>query len=413
VNKRKYLILFFLFLWGNSLFSTNYAILKDIRYFSYKDYTRVVLDLSKPIQYKEKELKEKRRVRFFLDLKNTILSKKLKEKKRIVFRKDYIREIRIGQFKKNIARVVLEFKEVKEKKHFALKQPYRIVIDIYGTHDENGRINGSKKTIKSGKKIINKKTGKTSISKPIKKGTAKLDGDKKYSMARQLALTVKRIVIDPGHGGKDPGTIGKYYKTKEKTVVLDIAKRLEYYIKRYTKIRVYMTRKTDVFIPLEERTAFANSKHADLFISIHANSAKNRKAYGLETFWLNFTTDSHSIMVAAKENASSSRSIWELKGLLKKITLTSKLIESRIFAQKVQYSTLYYLRRYYRYPDYKVRKAPFYVLIGASMPSILVETGFLSNKTNERLLRMPSFRNRIAYGIFLGVQRYIKSLNGK
>jgi len=410
VKKNRYLILIFLFLWGNSLFATNSAILKDIRYFSYKDYTRVVLDLSKPIRYKEKELKEKDRVRFFLDLKNTVLSKKLKGKKRIVFNRNYIREIRIGQFKKDIARVVLEFKEVKEKKHFALKQPFRIVIDIFGTRGEK---NGIKTTIKNSNKPNKKKIGKISNTKPVKTGTAKLDGDKKFSMARQLALTVKTIVLDPGHGGKDPGTIGKYYKTKEKTVVLDIAKRVEYYITRYTKIKVYMTRRTDVFIPLEERTAFANSKHADLFISIHANSAKNRKAYGLETFWLNFTTDAHSISVAAKENASSSRSIWELKGLLKKITLTSKLIESRIFAQKVQYSTLYYLRRYYRYPDYKVRKAPFYVLIGASMPAILVETGFLSNRTNERLLRMSSFRNRIAYGIFLGVKKYIKSLNGK
>ncbi len=407
--KKKYvLIAVFLFFFGKLLFSANFAILIRVRHYNYPDYTRVVIDLSKPVKYTVKELKEKNRVRFFFDLKNTILSQEAKKQKRIIFSENYIKEIRVGQFKKGIARVVLEFREVQDKKYYILKQPFRIVIDIFGRY----------KTAKNKIKNVNTKPKKNKIKEKadntkIKKGTARLDGDKKYSMTRQLGLTVKTIVIDPGHGGKDPGTIGKYYKTKEKKVVLDIAKNLRYYIKRYTKIKVYMTRNKDIFIPLEGRTAFANSKHADLFISIHANSAKNRKAYGLETYWLNFTTDPHSIQVAAKENASSSRSIWELKGLLKRITLTSKLIESRIFAQKVHYSTLSYLRRYYTYPNHKVRKAPFYVLIGASMPSILVETGFLSNKRNEKLLRNSRFQNRIAYGIFLGIKNYIKSLNGK
>jgi len=244
----------------------------------------------------------------------------------------------------------------------------------------------------------------------FKRGAPEISGEKRYSMARQLSLTVKRIVIDPGHGGKDPGTIGKYYKTKEKNIVLDIAKKLKFYLKKYTKLEVYMTREKDIYIPLEQRTAYANSKRADLFISIHANSAANRKAYGLSTFWLNFTTDPHSIRIAASENASSQRSIWELRSLLKKITLTSKLIESKIFAKKVQYSTLGYIRKFYKYPDYRVRKAPFYVLIGASMPAVLVETGFLSNKTNELLLRSNRFRSRLAYGLYRGIIAYVNSL---
>ncbi len=398
MNRKKIILIFlFIFIVNVSVILAKEVVLKDIRYFTYKDYTRVVLDLSSPTTYTSKELKEKSRVRFFFDLKNTILSKKLKNEKRIEFKESYIKEIRVGQFRKNIARVVLEFKEAKDKRYFTLLHPFRIVIDIYGR-------NIKPSAAKTNEKLNNK------IETQFKKGTPEISGEKKYSMARQLGLTVKRIVIDPGHGGKDPGTIGKYYKTKEKVVALDIAKRLKYYLKRYTKLEVYMTRDRDVFIPLEQRTAFANSKRADLFISIHANSAANRRAYGLSTFWLNFTTDPHSIKIAASENASSQRSIWELKSLLKKITLTSKLIESKIFATKVQYSTLYYIRKYYKYPDYRVRKAPFYVLIGASMPAILVETGFLSNKTNELLLRSSRFRNRLAFGLYKGIISYINSL---
>ncbi len=396
--KKSLLIFFFVFLFSVSFFYAKGAVLENIRYFTYKDYTRVVLDLSSPVTYTSKELKEKNRVRFFFDLKNTVLSEKLKKENRIEFKGSYIREIRVGQFRKDIARVVLEFKEAKDKRYFTLLHPFRIVIDIYG---KNAKVS----VVKTNKKLKNDKK-----ETQFKTGTPEISGEKKYSMARQLGLTVKRIVIDPGHGGKDPGTIGRYYKTKEKVVVLDIAKRLKYYLKRYTKLEVYMTRDKDIFIPLEQRTAYANSKRADLFISIHANSAANRRAYGLSTFWLNFTTDPHSIRIAASENASSQRSIWELKSLLKKITLTSKLIESKIFATKVQYSTLYYIRKYYRYPDYRVRKAPFYVLIGASMPAILVETGFLSNKTNELLLRSSRFRNRLAFGLYKGIISYINSL---
>jgi len=399
IKNIKFLIILFILVFIAKSVDAKSILLKDIRYFSYKDYTRVVLDLSAPVRFSSKELKEKTRVRFFFDLKNTILSEKVKKQKTIVFKNSYIKEIRAGQFKKNIARVVLEFREAKEKRYFTLLHPFRIVIDIYGRN-----LNG-KTSIKKTEKEKKQKT-----EKEIKTGTPEISGEKKYSMARQLSLTVKRIVIDPGHGGKDPGAIGRYYKTKEKKIVLDIARRLKFYLKKYTKLEVYMTRDKDVFIPLEQRTAFANSKRADLFISIHANAAANRKIYGFSTFWLNFTTDPHSIRIAASENASSQRSIWELKSLLKKITLTSKLIESKIFAKKIQYNTLKYIRRYYRYPDYGVRKAPFYVLIGASMPAVLVETGFLSNKTNELLLRSSRFRNRIAFGIYKGIIAYIDSL---
>jgi len=361
--------------------------LKDIRYFSYEDYTRIVLDLSEPIKYIPKELKEERRVRFYFDLLETDVSKELLNEKRITFDNSYIKEIRIGQFRKDIARVVLEFEEAREKNYFQLYNPFRIVIDVY------------------------KEERSDSFDSSLKY-SPDIQDDKKYSMARQLSLKVNKIVIDAGHGGKDPGAIGKYYKTQEKDIVLDIAKKLEYYFKKYTDLTVYMTRDDDSYLSLEERTAFANSKKSDLFISIHANSAKNREVFGLETFWLNFTTDPHAISIAASENASSKKKMGELKELLKKISLTSKIIESRILARKVHYATLSYLQKDYKYPDYKTRKAPFYVLIGATMPSILIETGFISNKNNEKLLRSDIFKNKLAYGIYLGVLDYIDSLKG-
>ncbi len=369
------------------------AVLKEVRYFNYSNYTRVVIEFTKPVKYTSGKIIEKERVRIFYDFKNTIIAKDVLRKKVFPIKNGYIKGIRVGQFRKNIARVVLDFDEVKRYKEFPLYNPFRVVIDIYGEKGEKKK----EPTKKEKEKIVK---------------TPDISGEKKQSLARQLGLNVKTIVIDPGHGGKDPGAIGRYYKTKEKTIVLDVAKKVFYYLKRYTHLNVYLTRESDRYISLVERTAFANSKKADLFVSIHANYARNRKAQGLETFWLNFTTDPHSLEVAAKENASSEKSISELSGILKKIFLNTKLIESKIFATKVHKTTLYYVKKKYYYKDMKIRKAPFYVLIGANMPSILIETGFLSNRTNEKLLKSQRFRDWLAYGIYRGIMNYINSLGG-
>ncbi len=369
------------------------AVLKEVRYFNYSNYTRVVIEFTKPVKYTSGKIIEKERVRIFYDFKNTIIAKDVLRKKVFPIKNGYIKGIRVGQFRKNIARVVLDFDEVKRYKEFPLYNPFRVVIDIYGEKGEKKK----EPTKKEKEKIVK---------------TPDISGEKKQSLARQLGLNVKTIVIDPGHGGKDPGAIGRYYKTKEKTIVLDVAKKVFYYLKRYTHLKVYLTRDNDRYISLVERTAFANSKKADLFVSIHANYARNRKAQGLETFWLNFTTDPHSLEVAAKENASSEKSISELSGILKKIFLNTKLIESKIFATKVHKTTLYYVKKKYYYKDMKIRKAPFYVLIGANMPSILIETGFLSNRTNEKLLKSQRFRDWLAYGIYRGIMNYINSLGG-
>jgi len=232
-----------------------------------------------------------------------------------------------------------------------------------------------------------------------------------YSLARQLGLGARRIVIDAGHGGHDPGTIGRR-GLQEKDLVLDVALRLERLVRKELGADVVMTRSTDVFIPLEERTAIANARGADLFLSIHANSSRSSSARGVETYFLNFAQDPHAEAVAARENAISAATLKDLQNLVKAIALNSKIDESRDFAANVQDSMIHTLRGTTPgLPNRGVRTAPFYVLIGANMPSILAEIAFVSNPEDERLLKTPEHRERIAQSLLEGVRGYLESLN--
>ena len=232
-----------------------------------------------------------------------------------------------------------------------------------------------------------------------------------YSLARQLGLGARRIVIDPGHGGHDPGTIGRG-GLQEKDLVLDVAQRLEKMLRTELGTDVVMTRSTDVFIPLEERTAIANSRAADLFLSIHANSSRNPRARGIETYILNFAVDPHAEEVAARENAISAATLKDLQGLVKAIALNSKIDESRDFASSIHESLVARVRAGQDgVQDRGVRTAPFYVLIGANMPSVLAEISFVSNPDDERLLRSTDHREKIARSLFDGVRAYLEGLS--
>ncbi len=231
-----------------------------------------------------------------------------------------------------------------------------------------------------------------------------------YSLARQLGLTARRIVIDPGHGGHDPGTIGNG-GLQEKDLVLDIALRLERLLSDELGVEVVMTRDKDVFIPLEERTAIANAKEADLFLSIHANSSRSRKARGIETYYLNFAGTPHAEAVAARENAVSSGTMNDLQGLVKAIMLNSKIPESRDFAAAVQESLVRHARGVDSGTrDRGVHTAPFYVLIGATMPSVLAEIAFVSHPDEEKLLKKSAYRDTIARSLLGGVRSYLATL---
>ncbi len=241
---------------------------------------------------------------------------------------------------------------------------------------------------------------------PAKRNTS---GDR--SMIRVLGLKVGRIVIDPGHGGHDVGTTGPE-GMHEKDLVLDVAKRLGALIEERLSSEVIFTRSDDTFVPLERRTEIANEAKADLFLSIHANSSTVRTAGGVETYYLNFTTSRAALEVAARENAGSQKSIYELQDLLQQIALKDKVEESREFASRIQ-SALYAFsaKNDPRARDRGVRKAPFVVLIGASMPSILSEIGFISNARDENAMKRPEHRQRVAEALYKGLASYAATLS--
>ncbi|MEK7850436.1 MAG: N-acetylmuramoyl-L-alanine amidase, partial [Deltaproteobacteria bacterium] len=228
----------------------------------------------------------------------------------------------------------------------------------------------------------------------------------KPSLTQQFALGIKKIVIDPGHGGHDAGAIG-YKGMKEKDVVLDIGKVLRDILAERLGVEVVMTRDTDVFIPLEERTAIANTVGADLFISVHANASRNKNAGGIETYFLNFAKDEDSMRLAAAENATTTKNMSDLQAILNDLMLNSKINESSKLARYVQGSMLDVMNgNGSKAKDRGVRQAPFYVLIGAQMPSILIETSFITNKEDARRLADQVFQKTIAKAIAGGIEKY-------
>jgi N-acetylmuramoyl-L-alanine amidase len=231
------------------------------------------------------------------------------------------------------------------------------------------------------------------------------------SMTRALGLKVNRIVIDAGHGGHDDGTIGPH-GVLEKDVVLDVSLRLAALVRERMNAEVVLTRSDDTFIPLHERTSIANREKADLFLSIHANSSPAPEVAGTETFFLNFTNAPDALNVAARENAGSEKSVGELKDLIQTITLNDKIEESHTFAQDVQNSIqTQAVRSNPAAHNRGVKRAPFVVLIGASMPSVLAEIGFLSNSRDENNLGKPEYRQKIAEALYKGLSQYSQSLS--
>jgi N-acetylmuramoyl-L-alanine amidase len=228
-------------------------------------------------------------------------------------------------------------------------------------------------------------------------------------MARQLGLGVSRIVIDPGHGGHDPGAQGK--GVNESELVLDVALRLEKLLSAVPGVEVILTRRTDQFIPLPERTAIANREGADLFLSIHANASANAQVRGIETYFLNFASNLGAAGVAARENAASGQAMGALPDFVKAIALNNKLDESRDFATQVQRSMMEKLRGQNKtVKDLGVKQAPFVVLIGAAMPSVLAEISFVTNPQESRLLKSNAYRQKIAEALYGAVRRYQTSL---
>ena len=251
---------------------------------------------------------------------------------------------------------------------------------------------------------------KSSADLDVHEAQPRADGDR--SLIRALGLKIGKIVIDPGHGGHDTGTIGPG-GLEEKDVVLDVSRRLGKLLESKLGAEVVYTRHDDTFIPLETRTAIANQEQADLFVSIHANSSRDPDARGVETYYLNFTSSPDALEVAARENAVSEKTVYQLQDLVKKIALREKIEESQEFAGDVESSLHAGLAA--KSPglrDRGVKKAPFIVLIGANMPSILAEISFVSNPGDEKRLRSPEYRQRIAESLYRGIAKYVSGLSG-
>jgi N-acetylmuramoyl-L-alanine amidase len=234
------------------------------------------------------------------------------------------------------------------------------------------------------------------------------------SITRQLALGVKKIIIDPGHGGSDPGAPGFYKDAWEKDIVLKMAHKLAGILKERLKCTVLLTRSEDKRLTLEERTAIANTKRADLFISLHCNAAKNKELKGIETYFLNLATDSQAIAVAARENATSEKNISDLDYILSDLMKNAKIEESTRLANIVHKNFVAGMKsKYSDITDLGVKQAPFYVLLGARMPSILIETSFISNKLEGQRLMEDSYQKAVCESIADGIEKYIDTTNPK
>ena len=368
----------------------------DVRHWSTPNYTRVVVDLQGPAKYEyhllKADLDSKKPRRIYLDIKNAHVTSGIDRP--IAIKGDLLQRARAGQYTKDTVRVVLDIESIGEYQVFHLHDPFRIVVDVRRI-DKRGAKDKSKLALK-------KRTVRKGIWKPKAP-------DDKLSLARQLGLNVQRIVIDPGHGGKDPGCLSRG-GAKEKDIVLSIAKVLAKKIEREIGCDVYLTRNKDIFLPLERRTAIANMKKADLFVSLHVNAHRRKSIYGLETYFLNMATDERSMMVAARENATSEKNISDLQMILNDLMLNTKINESSRLAHEVQKGMVYRTKKKYRRViNLGVKQAPFYVLIGAQMPAILVETGFMTNPTEKKRLLSKKYQECVAEGICAGIKAYIKS----
>lgn len=403
---------------------------------------RVTIELDREVHYVEQRLSGPARV--FFDLKHVQTAPDLKDKV-LSYTSDVVSKIRVGRHPDNVVRVVLDLEDVASYSVFTLYSPFRIVVDtersaaraatvevpplpsrrlgIFSASPETPRLLAYAAPplapLPRAIRMAAPGPASTTAARPLRSSnptavpvTPAANAAGGFSIARQLGLSVSRIVIDPGHGGHDPGVLGK--GLDEATLVLDVALRLEKLLQKEPGVEVVLTRRTDVYVPLEERTEIANRQHADMFLSIHANASRNEDARGVETFYLSFASSPDAEAVAARENSASTREMHQLPDLIKTITLNNKLDESRDLATMVQDALVTNLRKSNRQIRSRgVKKAPFVVLIGAAMPSVLAEISFVSNHQELTLLKTPAYRQKIADSLLAAVSKYRKSLKNQ
>jgi N-acetylmuramoyl-L-alanine amidase len=422
---------------------------------------RVIIELDREQPFHDELIADPDRV--FVDVRGVRVAREARRTQK--FSDGFVKQIRVGERPDSTTRVVLDLEHAASYSIFTLYNPFRVVIDcerarelapLHATH-YRARLTGAPTVTRSrsaarllapapGPPLPAVTTASNAVSaasentakSPVPLSPVAAAGDDstlparragtagaaaapalpsppsanlqgRFSLSRQLGLGIARIVIDAGHGGHDPGARVKGLNEAE--LVLDVALRLEQLLLKQPGVEVVLTRRTDVFIPLEERTAIANREGADLFLSIHANASRNTRARGVETYFLNFASNPDAQAVAARENAASGRTMHSLPDIVKAITLNNKIDESRDFASMVQKSMVQRLSGSNKsLRDLGVKQAPFVVLIGAVMPSVLAEISFVTHPQEGRLLKSGAYRQRIADALFDGVAQYQRSL---
>ena len=365
---------------------------------------RVTVEMDREVPFYQERLANPSRL--FFDLKGTRTVPALVDAA-LRYDDDVVREIRLGRHPNSTTRIVLDLENVGRYSVFTLYEPYRIVIDC------------ERPGMASAIAVAPAQAEETMADKPVGTGVPHppartpvaptVNSGGKFSVARQLGLGVSRVVIDAGHGGHDPGATA--FGLAEAELVLDVSLRLEKLLQQQPGMEVVLTRQTDGYVSLEERTEIANRESADMFLSIHANASANGTAAGVETYFLNFALNRQAEAVAARENAASGKTMNSLTGIVKAITLNSKLNESRDLAALIQGSLVRGLRPSNKsVRDLGVKQAPFMVLIGAAMPSVLAEISFVTNRQEARLLKSSAYRQKIAESLLAGILKYQQSL---
>jgi N-acetylmuramoyl-L-alanine amidase len=393
------------------------------------DGVRVSIEMDRELLFRQERLENPQRV--FFDLRNARASGELFDAT-LKFQDDLVREIRLGRHPQQTTRVVMDAEGVDSYSVFTLYNPYRVIVDFHRSGTAASSVAPAPRAIAAAPAAAVPITTEPIDERPVvpEEDTPKVplisrpvanlpppaipatNKNGQFSLARQLGLGISRIVLDPGHGGHDPGT--RANGLSEASVVLDVANRLRRLLEKQPGVEVAMTRDSDVFIPLEERTAIANRLNADLFLSIHTNASRNTKASGVETYFLNFATNPEAEAVAARENSASGGSMHSLPDIVRKITLNNKINESRDFADTVQKAMIERLAPKNRQlRDRGVKQAPFVVLIGAGMPSVLAEISFVTNKQEGQLLKSAAYRQTIAEALLEAILRYQRALKSK
>lgn len=432
------------------------ATVQEIRYWSNQDYTRVVIRMDREAEFDREVLTDPPRIYF--DLKRTQVAPGLNGKSYVI-NDLFIKQVRIAQNRADRVRVVLDFDKINEPTIFALYNPFRLVIDTRrsgarqrqdSSQSPDGGTSSAREVSKPGSlsKLPAPMAPQDDVARfrtpvvtradqapeTVQTAVLPLPGEKKTTrenasgdvvvvpqtssptrrgsrtLTRTLGLKAGRIVLDPGHGGHDAGTIGPR-GLREKDLVLDVSVKLKQMLESRLGAEVSMTRDSDRFVALEERTAIANQDSADLFVSVHANSSSNKQISGVETYILNFATNAAEREVASRENATAQKNIRDLEELVKKITLRDFIDESRELASIVQDNLYRGVRRHRRETRNRgVKQAPFIVLIGAHMPSVLAEISFISNPGDEKFAANASGRLRLAEALYAGIEEYFRTL---